>query len=266
MTHLLEKETLFNFSMEGIESLNTLKKKLTETPILVAPDWDLPFEIMCDASDYTVGAGNLAADHLSTLEKPHQDELENKEITETLPLMTLGMSSQQKKKFLKDVKRYFWDDPFLFKVCADQVLRQCVHGQEAVDILMACHNAPTEGHHGVNLTAKKSLILVFIGPLFTRMGMPWSYGVTLVNVKEKYHNISGQVEVSNLGLKQILERTIGENRASWSDKLDDALWAVRTAYKTPIRIAPDLEASHARGFVHRPLKLQSLAYRKILLI
>nr|GEU40556.1 reverse transcriptase domain-containing protein [Tanacetum cinerariifolium] len=61
-----------------------------------------------------------------------------------------GMSSQQKNKFFKDVKHYFWDDPFLFKVCANQVIRQCVHGQEAVDI-----NGPTGGHHGPNYTAKK---------------------------------------------------------------------------------------------------------------
>ncbi|GJS28581.1 reverse transcriptase domain-containing protein [Tanacetum coccineum] len=56
MTHLLEKDTPFIFSKECIESFNILKKKLTEAPILVAPDWDLPFEIMCDASDYAVGA------------------------------------------------------------------------------------------------------------------------------------------------------------------------------------------------------------------
>ncbi|GJV68396.1 reverse transcriptase domain-containing protein [Tanacetum coccineum] len=54
-------------------------------------------------------------------------------------------------------------------------------------------------------------------------------------VSPSYHQqTTGQVEVSNHGLKRILERTIGENRASWSDKLDDALWAFRTAYKTPI--------------------------------
>ncbi|GJW84937.1 reverse transcriptase domain-containing protein [Tanacetum coccineum] len=56
MTHLLEKDTPFIFSKECIESFNILKKKLTEAPILVAPDWDLPFEIMCDANDYAVGA------------------------------------------------------------------------------------------------------------------------------------------------------------------------------------------------------------------
>ncbi|GKE98557.1 DNA-directed DNA polymerase, partial [Tanacetum coccineum] len=183
MTHLLEKDTPFFFSKECIESFNILKKKLTEAPILVAPDWDLPFEIMCDASDYAVGAENLAADHLSRLENPHQDFLENKEITETFSLETLGvvtfrgdsstpwfsdfgnyhvgnfvikgMSSQQKNKFFKDVKHYFWNDPYLFKVCADQVIRRCVFGQEAHDILMACHNGPTGGHHSANYTAKK---------------------------------------------------------------------------------------------------------------
>ncbi|GKF68003.1 reverse transcriptase domain-containing protein [Tanacetum coccineum] len=56
MTHLLEKETTFVFSEECIDSFNTLKRKLTEAPILIAPDWDLPFELMCDASDFAIGA------------------------------------------------------------------------------------------------------------------------------------------------------------------------------------------------------------------
>ncbi|GJY57684.1 reverse transcriptase domain-containing protein [Tanacetum coccineum] len=56
MTRLLEKDTLFFFSKECIEAFQTLKKKLTEAPILITPDWDLPFELMCDASDYAIGA------------------------------------------------------------------------------------------------------------------------------------------------------------------------------------------------------------------
>ncbi|GJV57944.1 hypothetical protein Tco_1458949 [Tanacetum coccineum] len=124
------------------------------------------------------GAENPVADHLSSLENPHQDVLENKEITETFPLETLGMvtftgydstpwfadfenyhagnfvikrmPSQQKNMFFKDVKHYFWDDPYLFKICADQVIRRCVYGQEAVDILTTCHNGPTGGHYGAN--------------------------------------------------------------------------------------------------------------------
>ncbi|GJV78301.1 reverse transcriptase domain-containing protein [Tanacetum coccineum] len=123
----------------------------------------------------TKGAENLAADHLSRLENPYENVLDPKEINETFPLETLnmvtfrgdsstpwfadfanyhagnfivkGMSSQQKNKFFKDVKHYFWDDPYLFKICADQVIRRCVSGQEAVDILTACHSGPTGGHY-----------------------------------------------------------------------------------------------------------------------
>nr|GFA42394.1 reverse transcriptase domain-containing protein [Tanacetum cinerariifolium] len=58
------------------------------------------------------------------------------------------------------------------------------------------------------------------------------YGVTH-RLSTAYHpQTSGQVEVTNRGLKRILERTVGETRASWSDKLEDALWAFRTAFKT----------------------------------
>nr|GEV17828.1 reverse transcriptase domain-containing protein [Tanacetum cinerariifolium] len=80
----------------------------------------------------------------------------------------LGMSSQQKNKFFKDVKHYFWDDPFLFKIYADQVIWRCVHGQEAIDILKACHNGPTGGHHGPNYTAKKVFDSRFYWPTIYR--------------------------------------------------------------------------------------------------
>nr|GEV33866.1 reverse transcriptase domain-containing protein [Tanacetum cinerariifolium] len=56
-----------------------------------------------------------------------------------------GMSSQQKSKFFKDLKHYFWDDPYLFKICADQIIRRCVSGQEAIKILKAYHSGPTGG-------------------------------------------------------------------------------------------------------------------------
>ncbi|GJW56450.1 reverse transcriptase domain-containing protein [Tanacetum coccineum] len=405
MTYLLEKETPFIFSKECIVPFETLKMKLTQALILVAPDWDLLFEIMCDASDFAVGAvlgqrktkhfqpihyasktmteaqahytttekellavvyafekfqpyfvlsksivytdhsalkyllakqdtkprllrwilllqefdvvirdkkgaKNLAADHLSRLENPHQSELEKKEITETFPLETLGMvtfrgddnapwftdfanyhagnfvikgmSSQQKRKFFKDVKHYFWDDPFLFKICADQVIRRCVHGKEALDILEACHNGPTGGHHGANLTAKKVFDAGFFWPTIYKdaheFGAPRAiisdrgthfcndqfvkvmlkYEVTH-HLSTSYHpQTSGQVEVSNHGLKRILERTIGENRASWSDKLDDALWAFRTAYKTPIGCTP-YKLVYGKA-CHLPIELEHKAY------
>ncbi|GKE44320.1 reverse transcriptase domain-containing protein, partial [Tanacetum coccineum] len=303
----------------------------------------------------TKGAKNLAADYLSRLENPYKNVLDPKEINETFPLETLnmvtfhgdsstlwfahfanyharnfivkGISSQQKNKFFKDVKHYFWDDPYLFKICADQVIRRCVTGQEAIDILIACHSGPTGDIMVPTTLPRKFLTQDFIGPQFTEMPMTWSSNVTLVNVKEKFRNVmkclkipskfvksltygasiswgrsrlhkgtstyswrsitcqngfkqklspptmlgfdrgthfcndqfakvmlkygvthrlatayhpqtSGQVEVSNRGLKRIFERTVGENRASWSDKLDNALWAFCTAFKTPIGCTP----------------------------
>ncbi|GJY56968.1 reverse transcriptase domain-containing protein [Tanacetum coccineum] len=191
------------------------------------------------------GAKNLAADHLSRLENPHQGDLEKKEINETFPLEThrmisfhgdsstpwfadivnyhagnfivKRMSSQQKKKFFKDVKHYFWDDPYLFRICADQVIRRVFTAKKSlISSRLAIMDPPGDIMMRTTLL-RKSLILVML-----------KYGVTH-RLSTAYHpQTSGQVEVLNRGLKRILERTVGENRASWSDKLDDALWAFCT--------------------------------------
>nr|GFA85122.1 reverse transcriptase domain-containing protein [Tanacetum cinerariifolium] len=105
----------------------------------------------------TRGAENYAADHISRLENPYENIFDPKEINETFPLESLnkGMTSQQKQKFFKDVRHYFWDDPYLFRTCADQIIRRCMAGKEAINILNACHSGPTGGHYGANYTAKK---------------------------------------------------------------------------------------------------------------
>nr|GEV84493.1 reverse transcriptase domain-containing protein [Tanacetum cinerariifolium] len=97
----------------------------------------------------------------------------------------------------------------------------CVAGQEAIDILKACHSGPTRGYYGANYTAKK-------------------------------------VEVTNRGLKRILERTVGENRALWSDKLEDALCAFRTVFKTPIGYTP-YRLVYKKS-CHLPLELEHKAF------
>ncbi|GJZ06279.1 reverse transcriptase domain-containing protein [Tanacetum coccineum] len=450
-------------SFLGHAAFNTLKKKLTKAPILIAPDWDLTFELMCDASDLAIGTVlgqrhekhfkpihyasktmNEAESHYTTTEKemlvvvyafkklrsylilnksivytnhsalkylfakkdfkarflrwvlllqefdfkvidtkgvkilvalhmvtfrlenPYESVLDPKEVNGKFPLETLhmvtfrgdsntpwfadyanyhtgkfivkGMSSQQKNKFFKDVKHYFWDDPFLFKICADQVIRRCVHGKEALDILEACHNRPTGGHYGANLIAKKVFDAGFFWPTLYKDDHELVKIATRANVREKFHkgmrclkipskfvksltfgaliswghsrhhkgtNIyswwsttsqnglkrkrsppttlelffakvmlkygvthrlstayhpqkSRQVDVSNRGLKRILERTVGENRASWSKKLDDALWAFRTAYKTPIRCTP-YKLVYGKA-CHLSIKLEHKAY------
>nr|GEW34584.1 reverse transcriptase domain-containing protein [Tanacetum cinerariifolium] len=181
---------------ECVEAFQTLKRKLTEASILIDPDWDMPFELMYDANDFAIsavlgqsqekhfrpihcanskarslcwvlllqeftfkvidtkGAENLAADHLSQLENPHQNVLDPKEINESFPLKTLNLFS-------------------------------------------------TRG----NSTT------------------PW---------------------------------IVGENGASWSDKLDDALWAFRTAYKTPSGCTP-YKLVYGK-MCHLPIELEHKAY------
>nr|GEX60309.1 reverse transcriptase domain-containing protein [Tanacetum cinerariifolium] len=190
MTHLLEKETPFVFSKECIDAFNTLKKKLTEAPILVVPDWNLPFELMCDASDYAIGV-------LLRFSK-----LAMRDLPEAI-MVPISQRRRGREKYLREMKclrivskfvRYsiFRETPFVFsKECIDafntlkkklteapilvvpdwnlpfelmcdasdytidQIIRRCVHGQEAFEILKACHEGPSGGHHGANLTAKK---------------------------------------------------------------------------------------------------------------
>ncbi|GJU11647.1 reverse transcriptase domain-containing protein [Tanacetum coccineum] len=84
------------------------------------------------------------------------------------------------------------------------------------------------------------------------------YGATH-HLATAYHpQTSDQVEVSNRGLKRILERTVRENRASWSDKPDDALWAFRTAFKTPIGCTP-YKLVYGKS-CHLPIELEHKSY------
>nr|GEX76611.1 retrovirus-related Pol polyprotein from transposon 17.6 [Tanacetum cinerariifolium] len=325
----------FIFSKECVEAFQTLKRKLTEALILIAPDWDMPFELMCDTSEFAIGAvlrqhqdkhfrpihyakrfkgeiapmgftppgiylkvidtkgaENLAADHLSRQENPHQNVLKPKEINESFPLETLnlvytrgnqstpwfadfanyhagnfvvnGMSSQQKGKFFKDVKHYFWDDPFLFKICDNQVIKRYVSGQEAIEILNDCDYGPTGGHYGPNYTAKKVFDSGFYWPtiyhdaqdLFKNCDVCQRQGK--ISQRDEMLQNSIQVEVSNRGLKRILERAVGDNRASWSNKLDDALWAFQTTYKTPIGCTP-YKLVYEKA-CHLPIELEHKTY------
>nr|GEY53464.1 reverse transcriptase domain-containing protein [Tanacetum cinerariifolium] len=189
MTHLLEKETPFIFCTECIDAFNTLKKKLTEAPILVVPDWNLPFELMCDASDFAIGlkyllnkqdakprllrwvlllqefditildkkgSENLAADHLSRLENPHQDVLENKYINENFPLKTLGSLTSHNTPWFANIANFHAGN-FIKKGLTSQQKKKFFK-DEAFEILKACHEGPSGGHHGANLTAKKGKI------------------------------------------------------------------------------------------------------------
>ncbi|GKC84000.1 reverse transcriptase domain-containing protein [Tanacetum coccineum] len=234
MTHLLEKETPFVFSDECKQAFNDLRKKLIESPILVVPNWDYDFEIMCDASDFALGAvlvyalekfrpylvlsrtivftdhsaikylmakqdaksrllrwilllqefnleirdkkgaENVAADHLSRLENPHKNELERQNITESFPLESLGRFEEVKEINVND--NVFNENENVVEnvvlnnvnVLSDNTTPWFAdlanYHAEANEILMACHNGPTGGHHSANYTARKVFDSGFFWP------------------------------------------------------------------------------------------------------
>nr|GEY00225.1 reverse transcriptase domain-containing protein [Tanacetum cinerariifolium] len=245
MTYLLEKETPFIFSKECIDAFNTLKKKLTEAPILVVPDWNLPFELMCDASDYAIAFGILKACHEGPSGGHHGANLTAKK--------RYGKISQRDEMPQNSIQVCeildIWGIDFMGPFSSSK-------GNKYILVVVDCLSKWVEAK--VLPTNDARVIVKFLKSLFSRFGIPRAiisdrgthfcndqftrvmikYGVTHRLSTAYNPQTSGQVKVFNRGLKRILERTVGENRTSWSDKLDDALWAFHTAYKTPIGCTP----------------------------
>ncbi|GJW20507.1 reverse transcriptase domain-containing protein [Tanacetum coccineum] len=212
MTQLLMKDVKFYFFDDCKKAFNILKEKLTTAPIIISPDWNVLFELICDASDFAVGAIlgqridgkfkpiyyasktlNNAQEHYTTTKKEllavvfsfdkfHQYLILSKTIVytdhsalkylfskeDTKPRLIrlenpdLGTFTEEettnefpdehlmilKAELNNDEPWYVdYDEPYAFKLCSDNVMRQCVAGSEILEILAHCHSGPTRGHH-----------------------------------------------------------------------------------------------------------------------
>ncbi|GJT56730.1 reverse transcriptase domain-containing protein [Tanacetum coccineum] len=113
------------------------------------------------------GAKNIAADHLFHLENHETKELNEAEIDDRFPNESImKMNFNLEEPWFADFANYLADDPHLFKVCADQIIRRCLFRKEAKQILHHCHHRPAGGHQGANATARKVFECGFYWPTF----------------------------------------------------------------------------------------------------
>ncbi|GKB41985.1 reverse transcriptase domain-containing protein [Tanacetum coccineum] len=241
LTKLLEKDTLFEFDDECQKSFESLKEKLTCAPVIINPNWFLPFELMCDASDFAVGAvlefdieikdrkgtENVAADHLSRIE--NDETSDDSEVDDNFPRETLMEINTASEPWFRDFANYLVVVNFLKKLF-------CHFGMPKALI-------SDRGTHFCNKIMEKTMK---------------RYGVNHPSPTSYHPQTSGQVENTNRALKRILEKTVKDNPVIWSRKLDDAMWAFRTTYKTPTGTKP-YKLIYGKN-CHLPFEIEHRAY------
>ncbi|XP_075483712.1 uncharacterized protein LOC142523866 [Primulina tabacum] len=253
LTNFLMKDVRFDFSDECVQAFQVLKEKLITAPVMIAPDWASPFEVMCDARDTALGAV-LGQKREKCIHVIYYASM-------TLSAAQVNYATTEKELLAV----FFALDKFRSYLIESKVVVHTDHS--ALKYLMAKKDAKPRLIHWILLLQEFDLEIIHrngtenqVADHLSRLENP-SQGNEIIHddfpdeqlfeinnlpcllakygVRHKvatlYHpQTSGQVEVSNRELKRILEKTVGASRKEWSRKLDDALWGYHTAFKTPI--------------------------------
>nr|GEW97346.1 DNA-directed DNA polymerase [Tanacetum cinerariifolium] len=232
-----------------IKAFQTLKIKLTEAPILIALGWDMPFELMCDASDFAIDAvlGQRQEKHFRPIHYASKtmNEAESNYTTMKKEMLAVVYAFKKFRSYLIMNKSIVYMDHsalkyiFAKKDSKARLVRWVLLLQEftfkvidtkGAENLAADHLSRLENPHQNVLDPKE---------------INESFPLEILNLVSSHGNFS-------------TPWTVGENHATWSEKLDDALWAFRTAYKTPIGCTP-YKLVYEKS-CHLPIELEHKAY------
>ena len=81
------------------------------------------------------------------------------------------MDFSTKRKFLADIKKYYFDNPYLFKYCPNQLMRRCVPNNDQIEVLIFCHSEACGGHFSTRKTADKTLQVGFYWPTLLKISL-----------------------------------------------------------------------------------------------
>nr|GEU44509.1 reverse transcriptase domain-containing protein [Tanacetum cinerariifolium] len=248
MNHLLKKNSPFIFSNECIQAFRILKEKLTEAPILIAPNWDQPFELMCDASDFAIGAvlGQRIEKHFRPIHYASKTmtQVESNYTTTEKEMLAVVYAFEKFRSYLIMNKSVVYMDHLALKY------------------IFSKKDAKAR------LLRWILLLQEFDFKVIDTKGAENYAADHLSRLENPYENVFDPKEINETFPLETLNKvahhdqttpwTVGENRALWSDKLEDALWAFRIAFKTPIGCTP-YSLVYGKS-CHLPLELEHKAF------